>query len=130
MARKNASAAEVRTWARQNIDLIPEEARAGLGENARGRIHPAIKKAFEKANPRKVYGEKTDAEKPKVTFKAVVLDSAGRKTTREVALTTAEARALLGHESGRKGRFNKSDLTAAYEAKVAAEVADQFNKAA
>lgn len=126
MSRKNVPASAVREWF-AGLDPKPE----GIPTpGSRGRLHPDTIAAFHKANKGKVYETGSEAEKPSVSFKATVLDKAGRKTTREVTITTEAARALLGHEAGRKGRFNMADLTAAYEAEVAASVADTFTKAA
>lgn len=126
MARKNVSAAVVRNWF-AGLDTAPEGIPA---PGTRGRLHPDTIAAFHKANRGMRYETASEAEKSTVTFKAVTLDKAGRKTTREVILTTAEARVLLGHEAGRKGRFNMAVLVAAYEAQTAAEVADTFTNAA
>lgn len=127
MARKNVPASAVREWfAAQpaaDVEGIPTP-------GSRGRLHPDTIAAFHKANKGMCYETASEAEKPTVTFKATVLDKAGRKTTRSVTLTTEAARALLGHPAGRKGRFNMGDLTAAYEAEVANAVADEFSKAA
>lgn len=123
------SAAVVRAWGRANVDLIPEGARKGLGETARGRVHPDIRSAFEKANKGKAYVTASDAEKPTVTVPVTALDKAGRKMTRKVTLTTAEARVALGHEKGKRGRFSLDTLSLALSASEADAVADQFSTA-
>ena len=125
-ARRNVSAAAVRNWF-AGLSTAPEGIPA---PGSRGRLHPDTIAAFHKANPRSRYETASEAEKASVTFKAVVLDSIGRKRTKEVTITTEAARVLLGHEKGRKGRFNVAVLTAAYEAQEADKVADQFVNAA
>lgn len=124
-ARKNVPAAEVRSWGRANVSLVPEAARAGLGENARGRIHPDLLAAFRKANPRKDYAVKV-AESRTVTVPVVMLDKAGRKTTRKATIATSEARAALGHDAGRRGRISMADLSDVLSQREAAKVAGQF----
>lgn len=125
MSKKNVSAAVVREWARQNIDLIPEAARAGLGENARGRLHPEIRTAFAKANKGKAYEPKV-AESPTLTVPVTTLDKAGRKTTVKRTLTTAEARTALGQPTSKRGRIPMGVLSEALSAVEAEKVADTF----
>lgn len=125
MARKTVPAAAVRTWGRANLDLIPEVGHKCLGDTARGRLHPEVVSAYRKAHKGKTY-ETGAAEDPTVTFRGATLDSIGRKTTKEVTLTTAEARALLGHEKGRKGRLSMTLVREAWEATEANRLADQF----
>lgn len=126
---KNVSAATVRAWGRANLDLVPESGRNCLGETARGRLHPDLIAAFRKANKGKGYEPKA-AESREVKFKGVTLDSAGRKVTREVTITTAEARTLLGQPTNTKGRLNMPMVIAAWEAEQANAVADAFANAA
>lgn len=116
MARKNVSTAAVRSWARENIDLIPEgDARVCLGDTARGLLHPEVVKAFRKANKSKTY-EAGAAEEKTVTFRGAFTDARGRRNTKAVTLTVSEARALLGHEPGRKGRLPMGKVQEAWEA--------------
>lgn len=130
MAQKTlVSAAVVREWARENISLIPEANRAGLGPNARGQLHPNIIAAYEKANQRKTYTRASEAEKPTVTVPVTSVDKAGRKTTRPVTVTTERAREVLGAE-GKVGRLSHATLSEALSALAADEVADTFTKAA
>ena len=122
----NVSAAEVRAWGRENIASIPEGARACLGETARGRLHPEVTEAFRKAHKgRKGYTPKV-AEGNTVTVPVTMLDKAGRKTTVKRTLATTEARRVLGHAEGKKGRLSKDTLSLALSAEVANEVADTF----
>jgi hypothetical protein len=130
MARKNISAAVVRAWA-----VTPEGFQALADAVApmpgkRGRLHADTLDVFHAQNKGLVYEQASEAEKPSVTFKAVVLDSAGRKTTRSITLTTEAARDLLGHPKGKVGRLSHEMLGEAYSAQVAAEAADTFTKAA
>lgn len=125
MSKKNVSAAAVRSWARENINLIPEDARKCLGETARGRLHPEVTKAFAKANKGKAYEAKV-AEAPTLTVPVVTLDSRGRKTTVKRTLTTAEARTALGQPTNRKGRIPLNDLSDVLSQAEAAKVADTF----
>lgn len=106
MARKNVSASTVRNWAKDN----------GVEVGTRGRIHPNVISAFHKANKNMRYEVASDAEKRTVTVPVKVLDSLGRVQTKRVTVTTSEARDLLGHEKGRRGRFNRADLSLALEA--------------
>lgn len=126
MSRKNVSAAEVRAWAVENLSSIPEEGHksvlgaAGDGSKVRGRLHPEVIKAFHKANKGKVYETASDAEKPTVTVRITGKDKNGRNRPVTETLLTSEARALLG-ETGKKGRFNMTALTAAVQARYDAE---------
>lgn len=134
MARKNVSTAAVRTWGAANLDLIPEAGHLSIvGKNGdfkpRGRVHPLVTEAFRKANPRLDYAVKV-AEDPTVTFRGATVDSIGRKTTKAVTLTVKEARALLGHEAGRKGRLSMAQVKEAWDAVEADRLAPSFTKAA
>lgn len=123
--RKNVSASTVRNWF---AGLAPE-AREGIPTpGSRGRLHPNTVAAFHKANPRMRYETASEAEKPTITVPVTGLDKAGRKTTRQVTLTTEAARSALGHPSGKRGRFNKGDLSDVLSQAEAAKVADQFTK--
>lgn len=122
----NVSAAEVRAWGRENIANIPEAARACLGETARGRLHPEVTEAFRKAHKgRKGYTPKV-AEGATVTVPVVTLDKAGRKRTEQRTLAVSEARKVLGHEAGKKGRLSKATLSEALSAVEAERFADTF----
>lgn len=126
--KTNVSTATVREWAKENLSSIPEaghfsvmgrskEDRTLLGDGSRvrGRLHPSVVEAFNKAHSksRKVYAEKV-AETPTVTFQVAALDKRGRTYKKSVTITTGEARVLLGHEKGKKGRLSKDALAAAY----------------
>lgn len=121
-ARKNVPAAQVRSWF---SEAKPEGVPA---PGKRGRLHPSTIAAFHKANPRLRYETASEAEKPTITVPVVTLDKAGRKRTTQVTLTTEAARAALGHPKGKRGRFNKDDLSLALSAVEADKVADQFTK--
>jgi hypothetical protein len=113
--RKNVPASAVREWA------ATDEGTAALNEvsakfpGSRGRLDPTTLAVFHKANPRLRYETASEAEKPTITVPVVRLDSRGRKTTKAVTVTTEYARALLGHEKGRRGRFDKNVLSIALE---------------
>lgn len=107
---KNVPASAVRAWF---AETKPEGVTA---PGSRGRLAPDTIKAFHKANKGKRY-EPRVAEGATITVPVKMLDSLGRATTRKVTLPTTEARALLGHEKGRRGKFNRSDLSLALEAR-------------
>jgi hypothetical protein len=119
-SRKNVPASTVRAWF---TEAQPEGVPA---PGSRGRLHPDTIAAFMKANPRLTYVTASDAEKPTITVPVTGLDKAGRKTTRQVTLTTEAARSALGHPSGKRGRFNKADLSDVLSQVEAEKVADQF----
>lgn len=121
--RKNVSASQVRSWfSETNPEGVPTP-------GSRGRLHPDTIAAFHKANPRMRYETASEAEKPTVEVKGVEsIDKAGRKTSKTVTLTTEQAREVLGHEAGKRGRFAKGDLALALSAVNANAVADQFTK--
>lgn len=126
MSKSLVSAATVRAWARENVDLIPEGARAGLGENARGRLHPEIRAAFTKAHKgRKAYEPKV-AEAQTLTVPVTTLDKAGRKTTVKRTLTTSEAREAMGQSTSQRGRIAMGVLSDVLSQAEAAKVADTF----
>lgn len=125
-SRKNVPAAQVRSWF---SGLSEAEQGQMPTPGSRGRLHPDTIAAFHKANPRLRYETASEAEKPTIEVKGVEsVDKAGRKTSKTVILTTAEARAVLGHPAGKRGRFAKSDLALALSAQNADAVADQFTK--
>ena len=109
-SRKNVPASQVREWF---TEAKPESVPA---PGSRGRLHPDTIAAFHKANPRLRYETASEAQKPTITVPVVMLDKAGRKTTKPVTVTTEHARNLLGHQDGKRGRFNKSTLSLALEA--------------
>lgn len=113
MARKNVSASTVREWF---AGLTPAQQDAIKAPGTRGRLHPDTLAAFHKANKGMRYETASEAEKPTITVPVVMLDKAGRKTTREVTVTTEYARTLLGHTKGKRGRFDKGLLSLALEA--------------
>lgn len=119
-SRKNVPASEVRAWF---AEAQPEGVPA---PGSRGRLHPDTIAAFHKANPRKRYETASEAEQRTVTVPVVSLDKAGRKRTKQVTVTTDEARAVLGHPEGRRGRFPKTDLSLALSAVEANKVAASF----
>lgn len=119
--RRNVPAAQVRSW----FSTVQPASVPAPG--SRGRLHPDTIAAFHKANPRLRYETASEAEKASIEVPGVVsLDKAGRKTSRTVTLTTEQARAALGHEAGKRGRFAKGDLALALSAPLADAVADSF----
>lgn len=121
-ARKNVPAAQVRAWfAEAQPEGVPTP-------GSRGRLHPDTIEAFHKANPRLKYETASEAEKRTVTVPVTKIDKAGRKRTAQVTMTTDEARAVLGHEKGKRGRFAKGDLSLALSAVEANKVASKFTK--
>lgn len=132
MSKRNVSASEVRAWGRDNIKSLPVEATLCLNPTARGRLHPALREAFSKANKGKGY-EPSVAEAPVFTVPVVVLDKAGRKTTVKRTVTNVEARTALGQVTTngdkvtlRKGKMPQGLLSDALSAEYAATVADTF----
>lgn len=125
---KNVPASEIRAWGRTQETFKGQN---WLNDGARGVIPESAREAFKKAHKgRKAYEPKV-AEVATVEVPGVVmLDKAGRKTTRTVTITTPEARTLLGQPTSRKGRLSKTLLGEALSARNAAEVADQFSKSA
>lgn len=119
--RKNVPAATVRSWF---SEAQPEGVPA---PGSRGRLHPDTIAAFHKANPRMRY-ETGVAEAPTLTVPVETLDKAGRKRTKNVTLTTAEAREALGQPKNRRGRISRNDLSAALSAVEANKFAGDFTK--
>jgi len=127
--RKNVPASAVRDFARTDAGAAAIKAAGAKFPGSRGRIDPSTLTVFHKENPRLRYETASEAEKPTVEVSGVVsLDKAGRKTSRTVTLTTEQARSVLGHPAGKRGRFAKSDLALALSAANADAVADQFTK--
>lgn len=127
---KNVSAAVVREWLRSDAGQTALKA-AGVTTTVgkRGRHKPEQVAVFQRAHKGKRYETASDAEKPETEVPGVVsIDKAGRMQRRTVVIKTAEARALLGHEAHKRGRFNKNDLALALSAQNADAVADQFTK--
>lgn len=109
-SKKNVPASAVRSW-------FAETSPTGVPTpGSRGRLHPDTIAAFHKANPRMKYETASEAEKPTIAVPVKTLDSLGRVQTKTVTVTTKEARNLLGHADGKRGRFNKGDLSLALEA--------------
>lgn len=126
-SKRNVSASAVREWLTSDAGqdaLRNADVTTVIGK--RGRHKPEQVAVFHKANPRLRYDTASEAEKPTITVPVTTLDKAGRKRTEQRTLTTAEARAVLGHPKGKRGRFPKSDLSLALSASEADAVADQF----
>lgn len=126
--RKSVSAGTVRTWAKSNLSkfdaaLHPSIVGTPGKAGPRGRLHPSVIEAFHKANKSMRYETASDAERPTVTFKYATQNARGANITKTVTLLTSEARALLGHAEGTKGRFNIGALSEAYAASQAASKA-------
>lgn len=124
--RKNVPASAVRDFARTPEGAAALEAAGAKFPGSRGRLDPTTLDVFHKANPRLRYETASEAEKPTITVPVTTLDKVGRKTTRQVTLTTEAARAALGHPEGRRGRFNRDLLAGVLSAVEAEKVADQF----
>lgn len=123
--RKNVPAARVREWA-----ATPEGAKAiekaeAKFPGSRGRLDPSTIAAFHKANPRERY-ETGAAEHATVTVPVVTLDKAGRKRTKEVTITTSEARAALGQPTSQRGRLPLGDLSDVLSQREAEQFAASF----
>lgn len=126
MSRKNVSAATVRAWLNSEAGQAAIAAAHAADETVptvvgtRGRPNPAHVALFRKANKGQTYEVASEAEKRTVTVPVAMLDKVGRKTTRNVTVTTDEARDLLG-QSGRRGRFDRGLLSLALEARALAD---------
>lgn len=113
-ARTSVTASVVRTWATANP--VKDDSGEVIALGQRGRIPAPVIAAFHKANPRQRYIVAGEAQVPTVSFTIPATDSIGRNRTKRVTITTAEARAVMGHEPGRKGRFDLDALATAYVA--------------
>lgn len=118
--RKPVTGSVVRAWARENAESIPEAARKGLGDKARGRLHPAIVTAFEAANPNASYVVGTKSPKT-VTVRVTGTNKNGGKTSRSKEIPVSEARTLAGVTAS-KGRLSDAAVVAAGEA-LSAQIA-------
>lgn len=107
MARKNVPASTVRSWF---AEAQPEGVPA---PGSRGRLHPETIEAFHKANKGLRYETASEAEKPTITVKVPAKDKRGRNITKTMTVTTEYARTLLGHDKGKRGRFNRDALVSA-----------------
>jgi len=96
----------VRAWGRDNIEKIPEAARACLGEGARGLLHSEVITGFNRSHKNMKYetGTPREATVSKVTI--MTLSANGRKVPRVVPLTPAEVKELTGHTG--RGRIPNS----------------------
>lgn len=124
MAKRNVSAAIVREWAKDNLSSISEEGHLSLtGRNGvvRGRLHPKVIEAFNRANKSQKYDPsvKTPNEKTLIKRTIMVESKSGRKTPRTVTLTADEVRTLTKTE-GTVGRIPDALKDAAAFAKVKA----------
>lgn len=108
---KVANPSDVRAWAKANVATIkglPE----GYVVGERGRLHPLVRKAYDKAHPRAKYVESAFVERQ--TVKGVRVAASGRKVPFAVQVNVAEAREALlkaGKPVGKRGRIAKSLLT-------------------
>lgn len=128
MSKRLVSASIVREFLRSDAGQAALTA-AGVSTKvgSRGKHNPAQVAVFHKANKGLRYEQASDAEKPTIEVSGVEsIDKAGRVQRRTVRLTTEQARAVLGHPEGRRGRFAKSDLALALSAANANEVAASF----
>jgi hypothetical protein len=107
---KVAAPSSAREWAKANVENI-----AGLPEGYtvgnRGRLHPAVIKAYNKAHPRAKYV--TAAFVETVTVKGTRTLDSGRKVPFSQAVNVSEARAALvkaGQPVGKRGRIAQSLL--------------------
>jgi hypothetical protein len=114
--RKNVPARTVREWF-AGLDPKPEGVPA---PGSRGRLHPTTIEAFHKANKGLRYETASEAEKPTITVKVPAKDARGRNITKTMTVTTEYARNLLGHEKGKRGRFDREALVNALTETVSA----------
>lgn len=128
MARKNVPASAVRDFLLSDEGLAARKAlseenpKVAVHVGPRGRFQPEHIALFHKHNKNSRYETASEVEKPTVAVtKVPFTDSRGRASSKTVTITTEKARALLGHEKGRKGRFNMADLRAALATEVANE---------
>lgn len=101
--KKTVPAAAVRAWfaEAQPADVtVP---------GTRGKLAPDTIAAFHAANPTKRYVVAGDAQRRTVTIQVPATDSRGRNIKKTVTVFTDEARKLLGHDSGLRGRFSAAD---------------------
>ena len=124
MAKRNVSAATVRAWAADNLKSISEEGHLSLtGRNGvvRGRLHPKVIEAFNRANKSQKYDPsvKTPNEATLIKQTIMVESKSGRKTPRTVTMTAQEVRTLT-KTTGTVGRIPTALKVAAAEAKVKA----------
>lgn len=126
--KTNVSTATVRAWAAENLTSIDIAGhlsvlgKNGDGTNVRGRVHPTVREAYNKAHSksRKVYAEKV-AESRTITFDVAMRNSAGRWYKKSVTIDTSAARVLLGQspdpDKGQtRGRMSHAKLALAYAA--------------
>lgn len=116
-SKKVANPSNVREWAKealskgQTIDGLPE----GYTVGDRGRLHPAIREAFNKSHKSVKYTENVHAPKT-VTVKTFRESTNGRKTplVKQVVVSEARAAALAaGVALGKRGRVS-ADVLASY----------------
>ncbi len=118
-----ATAATVRAWAQANPTLVPAEGAHTVtkvnGRNPKGRLHPSVRQAFNKANPRAKYSEGTEAMKP-LSYRHT--QPSGRTVTKVVMLPEHAIRGMAVTKDetvGVRGPLSKSALKAAAEVYVA-----------
>lgn len=123
MSKKNVSASAVRIWANDNMDKVDAAGHLSLtGANGvvRGRLHPKVIEAFNRANKGKKYDPtvKVAPEASLIKHTVIVESKTGRKVPRTVTFTAAEARTLAGVPV-KRGRLSQEVKDAAALAKIA-----------
>ena len=123
-SKRIADPSNVREWAKENLANVP-----GLPEGytvaRQGRLHPAIREAFNKANKGAKYVEGT-SNPHTVTVKYTVTNKKGGKTPVTKSVNVKEARAALLAAKvegvGQRGRLRHEHLVAVAKGEVTAPV--------
>lgn len=106
MAKRLVAASIVREWAKSNLDSIDPKGHVSLSETARGRLHPEVVTAFNRAHKNMKYGQGTPNPTTLITETVMVESKNGRKVPKRVTLTPEEVKSLTGHKS--RGRIPNS----------------------
>lgn len=125
MGKKSVAANVVRAWGRDNLDKIAEAGHKSLGETARGRLHPEVVTAFNRAHKGQRYEVGTPSEDSVIVQTLMVESANGRKTPRQVKFTASEAREVTGYE--KRGRLPNSVKEQAAQSLFEARQAEKSN---
>lgn len=115
-ARKNVSASVVREWAKTEAGSKALTEAGAKFPGSRGRLDPSTLGVFHKVNKGLRYETASEAEKPTITVKVPTQNARGAHITKTMTVTTEYARTLLGHDKGKRGRFNRAALVEALAA--------------